>query len=60
MPGDFAFKANQKNLALLSERPADGKATARDWLVVAGAALVFVCVIALMIYGVVALVRAIG
>lgn len=57
---DFAFKANQKNLALLSQRPAGGKATARDWLVVAGAALVFVAVIALVIYGVVALVRAIA
>jgi hypothetical protein len=57
---DFAFKANQKNLALLSERRAGGKATTRDWLIVAGAALVFVAVIALVIYGVVALVRAIA
>lgn len=57
---DFAFKANQKNLALLSERPPGRKATARDWLVVGGAALVFIAVIALVIYGVVALVRAIA
>ncbi|HSR96082.1 MAG TPA: DUF4112 domain-containing protein [Kofleriaceae bacterium] len=57
---DFAFKANAKNLALLSERPAGGKATARDWLVVGGAALVFVAVIALVIYGIVALIRAIS
>ena len=57
---DFAFKANQKNLALLSERPAGSKPTVRDWLIVGGAALVFVAVIALVIYGVVALVRAIA
>jgi hypothetical protein len=57
---DFAFKANQKNLALLSERPIGGRATARDWLVVGGAALVFVAVFALAIYGIVALVRAIA
>jgi hypothetical protein len=57
---DFAFKANQKNLALLSERPADGKATARDWLFVGGAALAFVAVIAAVIYAIVALVRAIA
>lgn len=57
---DFAFKANEKNLALLSARPAGGKASARDWLVVAGAALVFVGVIALVIYGVIALIRAIA
>jgi len=57
---DFAFKANEKNLALLSARPTGGKATARDWLFVGGAALVFVAVIALVIYGVVALVRALA
>jgi hypothetical protein len=57
---DFAFKANQKNLALLSERSAGGKATARDWLIVGGAALVFVAVIALVIYGIIALIRAIA
>jgi hypothetical protein len=57
---DFAFKANEKNLALLSARPAGAKATPRDWLIVGGAALVFVAVIALVIYGIVALVRAIA
>ena len=57
---DFAFKANEKNLALLAERPIGGTATARDWFVVGGAALTFVAVIALVIYGIVALVHAIG
>jgi hypothetical protein len=57
---DFAYKANTRNLALLSERSIGGRATARDWLVVGGAALVFVAVIALVIYGIVALVRAIA
>jgi hypothetical protein len=57
---DFAYKANTRNLALLSERPIGGRTSARDWLVVGGAALVFVAVIALVIYGIVALVRAIA
>jgi hypothetical protein len=56
---DFAFKANDRNLALLSARPIGGRATARDWLIVGGAAALFVAVIALVIYGIVALVRAI-
>ena len=57
---DFAFKANEKNLALFSERRPGGKATARDWLIVIGAALVFIGVVAGVIYGVVALIRAIA
>ena len=57
---DFAFKANDRNLALLTARHQTGKATVRDWLMVAGAALAFVAVIALVIYGIVALVRAIA
>src|SRR3954471_11611551 len=32
---DFAYKANQRNLALLVGRHRTGKATARDWLAVA-------------------------
>lgn len=56
---DFAFKANDRNLALLDRR-ATGKATARDWLAVAGAVLVFAAVIGLAIYGVIALVRAVS
>jgi hypothetical protein len=57
---DFAFKANDRNLALLEARHDTGKATTRDWLVVAGAALLFFAVIGLVIYGMVALVRAIA
>lgn len=57
---DFVFKANEKNLALLTERPVGGRATTRDWLTVGAAALVFVGVIALVIYAIVSLVRAIA
>lgn len=57
---DFAFKANDRNLALLTQRPIGGRATVRDWLIVGGAALVFIAVIALAIYGIVAVVRAIA
>lgn len=57
---DFAFKANQKNLALLVERHTTGRPTAGDWIAVAGAAAVFAAVIALVIYGVVALVHAVA
>jgi hypothetical protein len=55
---DFAFKANDRNLALLTDRAPSDSATARDWLVVGGAALLFIAVISLAIYGIVAVVRA--
>ena len=38
---DFAFKANQRNLALLVDRRSTGRATGRDWLAVAGALALF-------------------
>lgn len=58
---DFGFKANQRNVALLTERVEQGgRATARDWLILIGAALAFIVVIGLVIYGIVALVRAIA
>jgi hypothetical protein len=57
---DFVFKANEKNLALLVERHPTGKATARDWLAVGGAALVFAAVIAAMIYAVSAVIHALA
>jgi Domain of unknown function (DUF4112) len=57
---DFAFKANDRNFALLAERQDTGKATARDWLIVAGAALAFLAVIGLVIYAIVAAVRALA
>jgi hypothetical protein len=57
---DFAYKANQHNLALLVGHRETGKATARDWLAVGGAVAAFAAVIGLVIYGVVALIRAIA
>ena len=57
---DLGFKANTKNVALLSERAeAGGRATRKDWLYVVGAALALVAVLSLSIYAVVSLVRAI-
>ena len=57
---DFGFKANQRNVELLSERVEHGgRATPRDWLILVGAVLAFIAVISLVIYGIVALVRAI-
>jgi hypothetical protein len=55
---DIGFKANQKNVELLSERTT-GKASAKDWLFVVGAALLFFGTIALSIYAIVSLIRAI-
>ena len=57
---DLAFKANEKNFALLVDRHATRKATASDWLAVGGAVLAFVAVIGLIGYAIVALVRAIS
>ena len=57
---DFAFKANKRNVALLldAERRG-GRATARDYLPVIGAALVWLAVMALVIYGFIRLVQAV-
>ncbi|HEX8114418.1 MAG TPA: DUF4112 domain-containing protein [Kofleriaceae bacterium] len=57
---DFAYKANERNLALLVGRHDTGKATARDWLAVGGAAAAFVAVIGGVAYAIVALIRAIA
>lgn len=58
---DLGFKANTKNVALLTERAgAGGKATARDWLHVVGAGLAFFGVLGLTIYGFVMLIRAVA
>jgi hypothetical protein len=57
---DFAYKANERNLALLVGRHATGRPTARDWLAVGGAVAAFAAVIAGVIYALVALVRAIA
>jgi hypothetical protein len=48
---DIGFKANTRNLALLESRAkAGGRATPRDWLVLAGAALAFGAAVGLSIY----------
>ncbi|MEO8707105.1 MAG: DUF4112 domain-containing protein [Kofleriaceae bacterium] len=57
---DIAFKANTKNLALLESREPGAKATRSDWLMVAGAAVVFVACVALSILLVGVLIRALG
>lgn len=58
---DLGFKANQKNVELLLARSdRGGKATARDWGMVAAAALAFGAALGLTIYAVVAVVRAIA
>jgi hypothetical protein len=57
---DVAFKANTKNLQLVTNRHATGQATARDWLAVGGALLALISVLGLAIYAVVAVVRAIA
>jgi hypothetical protein len=57
---DFGFKANIRNVELLSERVEHGgRATARDWAFVVIAAVTYIAVMALVIWGIVALVRAI-
>jgi hypothetical protein len=58
---DVAFKANEKNVALLSDRhAAGGHATPRDYLAVLGAAALFGAVIGLAIYAIGRLVHALA
>jgi hypothetical protein len=57
---DFAFRANQKNLALLESRTAGGKVRASDWVMLAAILVGFVAVIGLVVYAASALVRAIA
>lgn len=50
---DIAFKANKRNVALLTARAeTGGKATARDWLSVIGAAVAFGVVVFVAVYAV--------
>jgi hypothetical protein len=55
---DFVFRANQRNLALLEDRGASGKARASDWLIIAAVGLGLAAVVGLVIYGVAAAVHA--
>jgi len=57
---DLGFRANERNVRLLAERAdSGGRATARDWLLVVGAAALFIGTISLSVYAIVALLRAI-
>lgn len=57
---DIGFKANQRNVALLEDRMQyGGRATTRDWLILIGAGLAFVAVMALIAWGIVSLFRAV-
>jgi len=57
---DLVWKANDKNVKLLSDRSAHGgKASAKDWLAVVGAAAVFIGVIVLAIWAIGAVLGAI-
>ena len=55
---DFAFKANRRNAQMLVESQ-PGKSTPRDWLIVAGAGILFLLVLAIPIVALVWLLRAI-
>ena len=57
---DFAFKAHEKNLGLLEARHQTGRATARDWAALIGAALAFLLVLGVAIYAVVRIVSALA
>jgi hypothetical protein len=54
---DFSFKANQRNADLLTRR-VGGRASAGDWAIVGLAALAYVAAMALVIWLVIAVVRA--
>jgi len=55
---DLGHRAHTKNAVLLAERAEHGgRATARDWIAVIGAALAFVLAMGLAIYAAIALVR---
>lgn len=57
---DIGFKAKKRNLELLVTRVEHGgRATWRDWAVVVGAGLVYVAVMALILWAAVALLRAV-
>ena len=57
---DFGFKANQRNVALLSERlESGGRATRLDWALVVAAGAGFLVFLGLVIWAAIALVRAI-
>jgi hypothetical protein len=57
---DLGFRAHERNARLLAERTGHGgRATPRDWLLVIGAAAMFLGALALSAYVLIALLRAI-
>jgi hypothetical protein len=58
--GDFAFKANKKNVDLLEKslETRGGKASAKDWLVVVGAALAYIAIMAFVVWGIIRIFQA--
>ena len=58
---DFGFKANKKNVALLEKsiETRGGKASAKDWLVVVGAALAYIAIMAFVVWGIIKIFQAI-
>jgi len=56
---DLGFKANLRNATLLESRAASGgRATWRDWAIVGLAAALYVAIMVLVVWGVIAIVRA--
>ena len=57
---DLGYKANSRNVELLEQRAEHGgKASARDWAFVVGAALLFAGAVALSVFAIVSLFRAV-
>lgn len=59
--GDFAFKANKKNVELLTESVEGraGRASGKDWLIVVGAVLAYLVLMAFVVWGVVKIFHAV-
>jgi hypothetical protein len=58
---DFGFKANKKNVALLTDRieQGSGKASVKDWAVVVGAAVAYIAIMAFVVWGIIHIFRAV-
>jgi len=58
---DFGFKAHQKNVALLEKslETRGGKASAKDWLIVVGAASAYILLIAFVVWGIIKIFQAV-
>ena len=58
---DFGFKANKKNAELLAQsvETRGGKASAKDWFVVVGAALAYIAIMTFVVWGIIKIFQAI-